>query len=375
MIMDYMDKEKLVADFFAGYESEPLVMAPEDFFLIKKNGILDAEMILELQSDVEAALGKGCFVIINDEDINACAMEKDGVSIIALYAGTIQKMLCDACIMMLSDEFLPEVGDMEACCHNISLDDHGMGTDEKSNSVVTVDISGDYTREAVGYMIASLAIYFIVYHELGHHKLGHIKNLRERYGLFYQEASHSDVSDGYAEERKRMELEADSYAADLIVEKMDSLMERWGEYLDIDFGYSEMFQLLIPALVIMKENLPVEAYSVKEMEGSFYYPNIIRISLIAMLVARKPHIKKVLWNDISAVFQEDEECRKQFEEENDIVVLDESGNLTERAYEYFYALMIGGTEQIYTNIFVGNYSSEMFQNDIKAMIWFRYLYK
>lgn len=375
MIMDYTDKEKLVADFFVGHEPEPLVMAPEDFFLIKKNGILDAEMVLELQSDVEAALGKGCFVIINDDDINVCAMEKDGVSIIALNAGTIQKMLCDACIMMLSDEFLPEVGDIEACCHNINLDDHGMRTDGKNNSVLTIDISGDYTREAVGYMIASLAIHFIVYHELGHHKLGHIKNLKEKYGLFYQEASHSDFSDGYVEERKRMELEADSYAADMIVEKMDSLTERWGEYLDIDFGYSEMFQLLIPALVIMKENLPVEAYSVKEMEGSFYYPNIIRISLIAMLVARKPHIKEVLWNDISAVFQEDEECRKRFEEENDIVVLDESGNLTERAYEYFYALMIGGTEQIYTNIFVGKYSPAMFQTDIKAMIWFRYLYK
>lgn len=30
-------------------------------------------------------------------------------------------------------------------------------------------------------------------------------------------------------------------------------MKLWGEYLDIDFGYSEMFQLLIPALVIIKE--------------------------------------------------------------------------------------------------------------------------
>ena len=375
MIKDDLDKEKLVADFFVGHESEPLVMAPEDFFLITKNGILDADIVLELQSEVETALGKGCFVIINDEDINACAMEKDGVPIIALYAGTTQKMLCDACIMMLSDEFLPEVGDMDACYHNISLDDHGMRTEGKNNSVVTVDISGDYTREAVGYMIASLAIHFIVYHELGHHKLGHIKNLREKYGLFYQEASHTDISEGYEEERKQMELEADSYAADLIVEKMDSLMERWGEYLDIDFGYSEMFQLLIPALVIMKENLPVEAYSVQEIESSFYYPNIIRISLIAMLVARKPHIKKVLWNDISAMFLEDEEYRKQFEEENDMVVLDESGNLIERAYDYFYALMIGGTEQIYTSIFVGNYSPAMFQADIKAMIWFRYLYK
>lgn len=371
----YLDKEKLLADYFPGHESDPLIMDPEEFFLIKKNGILDAGIVLELQSSVESVLGNGCFAIINDENVNACAMEKDGVSIIALYAGTIQKMLCDACIMMLSDEFLPEVGDMRACYHNINLDDHGMKTDGKNNSVVTIDISGDYTREAVGYMIASLAVHFIVYHELGHHRLGHIKNLRERYGLFYQEALHTEISEEYAEERRRMELEADSYAADLIVEKMDSLMKRWGEYLDIDFGYSEMFQLLIPALVIMKENLPVEAYSVKEMESSFYYPNIIRISLIAMLVARKPHIKEVLWNDISAVFQEDEECRKQFEEENDIVVLDESGNLMEEAYEYFYALMIGGTEQIYTKIFVGNNLSKMFQTDLKAMYWFRYLYK
>lgn len=375
MIKDYLDKEKLIADFFAGHESDPLILSPEDFFLIKKNGILDAEIVLELQSAVEAVLGKGCFVIINDENVNACAMEKDGVSIIALYAGTIQKMLCDACVMMLSDEFLPEVGNIEACYHNISIDDHGLKTDGEKNSVVSVDISGDYTREAVGYMIASLAVHFIIYHEVGHHKLGHIKKLKEEYGLFYQEALQTEILEGYAEERKLMELEADSYAVDLLVDKMDSLMGRWGEYLDIDFGYSEMFQLLIPALVIIKENLPAEAYSIKEIENSFYYPNIIRISLIAMLVARKPHIKEVLWNDILAVFQEDEEYRKQFEEDNGIVVLDESLQLNEMAYDLFYGLMIGGTEQIYTKIFVGDNLSAMFQTDLKAMYWFRYLYK
>lgn len=375
MRKDYLDKEKLIADFFAGHESDPLIMDPEEFFLIKKNGILDAEIVLELQSSVESVLGNGCFAIINDENVSACAMEKDGVSIIALYAGTIQKILCDACIMMLSDEFLPEVGDMGACYHNVSIDDHGMRIEGENNSVVTVDISGDYTREAVGYMIASLAIHFITYHEVGHHKLGHIKKLKEKYGLFYQESLRTEISEEYAEERKLMELEADSYAVDLIVDKMDSLMERWGEYLDIDFGYSEMFQLLIPALVIIKENLPMEANSVKEIENSFYFPNIIRISLTAMMVARQPHIKKVLWNDILAVFREDEEYRKQFEEENDIVVLDENLQLTETAYEWFYALMIGGTEQIYTKIFVGNNLSKMFQTDLKAMYWFRYLYK
>lgn len=372
---DYLDKEKLIAEFFTGHGSDPLVMDPEEFFLLKKNGILDAEIILELQSSVESALGKGCFIIINDENVNACAMEKDGIPIIALYAGTIQKMLCDASIMMLSDEFLTEVGNMEACYHDVSIDEHGMKTDGEYDSVVTVDVSGDYVREAVGYMIASLAVHFIVYHEVGHHKLGHIKKLKEKYGLFYQEALHTEISEGYAEERRRMELEADSYAVDLIVDKMDALMERWGEYLDVEFGYSEMFQLLIPALVIIKENLPVEAYSVKEMENSVYLPNIIRISLTVMMVAGQPHIKEVLWNDIRAMFRENEEYRKLFEKENGIVVLDKSHQLTETAYERFYALMIAGTEQIYTKIFLGNYLPAMFQTDLKAMYWFRYLYK
>lgn len=370
-----MEKEKLIADFFIGYESDPIIINPEEFFLVKKNGILDAEIILELQEKIESFLGNGCFVIVNDESVNACAMERDEIPIIALYAGTIRKVFCDASIMMLSDEFLIGVGNMEACYHDVSIDEHGMRVDEEDDSLLKIDISGDDVREAVGYMIASLAIHFIIYHEVGHHKLGHIKKLKEKYDLFYQEALHTENLQKYVEERKQMELDADLYAADLIVETMDSLMGRWGEYLNIDFGYSEMFQLLIPALVIVKENLPVEAYSVKEIENSFYLPNIIRIALTVMVVARKPHIKEVLCNDILAMFREDEEYRKQFEEENSIVVLDDANQLTERAFERFYALMIAGTEQIYTKIFLGSYLPTMFQMDIKAMHWFLYSYK
>ena len=375
MLNDYLEKEKLIASFFTGYESEPIIINPENFFIVKKNGILDAEIILELQAKIEFFLGKGCFVIINDESVNACAMEKDGISIIALYAGTIKKVFCDASIMMLSDEFLIGLGNMEACYHNISIDEHGLRMDEEDNSLLKIDISGDDVREAVGYMIASLAIHFIIYHEVAHHKLGHIKKLKEKYNLFYQEILHTENLQEYVEERKQMELEADLYAADLIVEVMESLMGRWGEYLDINFGYSEMFQLLIPALVIVKENLPVEAYSVKEIENSFYLPNIIRTALTVMVVAKNPHIKEVLCNDILAMFLEDEEYRKQFEEENGVVVLDDSNQLTETAFERLYALMIVGTEQIYTKIFLGSYLPVMFQTDIKAMNWFLNIYK
>lgn len=375
MTKDYLEKEKLISDFFKGHKCDPIIVNPKDFFLVDKNGIWDADIIFELQEKVENFLGNGCFVIINDEGVNARAMEKDGVPIIALYAGTIKKVFCDASIMMLSDEFLNGIGNMDACYHNVSIDEHGLKVDEEDKTLLKIDISGDRDREVVGYMIASLAIYFIIYHEVGHHKLGHVKTLKEKYNLFYQEALNTENSQNYVEERKQMELDADLYAADLLVETMDSLMECWGEYLNIKIGYSEMFQLLIPALVIIKENLPVKTYSDKEIEDSYYLPNIIRVVLAVMVVAEKPHIKEVLYNDILEMFREDEEYRKQFEEENGIVVLDDSNQLTKKAFERFYTLMITSTEQIYSKIFLGSYLPAVFQTDIKAMHWFLYLYK
>lgn len=375
MLKDYWEKEKLVAEFFEECKAKPIVINPKDFLLIKNNGILDAEIIQELQVKIETLLGKSCFVIVNDDEVNACAMEKNGIPIIALYAGAIRKVFCDASIMMLSDEFLVGVGNMDACYHKINMDEHGLRVDDEDASVMKVSISGDDVREAVGYMIASLAIHFISYHEIGHHKLEHIKKLKEKYNLFYQEVAKIEDVKKCAEERKQMELEADLYAADLLVETMDFLIERWSKCLNMELGYSEIFQLLVPALVIVKENLPVEEFSVKEVENSSYFPNIIRISIVLMVIAMKPHIKEVLCRDVLEMFCEDEEYRIQFERENNMAVLDEYEQLTESAFERYYALMISSTEQIYNQIFWGSYAPQMFQSDISAMNWFLHLYK
>lgn len=115
-------------------------------------------------------------------------------------------------------------------------------------------------------MIACLAIHFIVYHEVGHHEKGHVKRLKEKYNLFYSETPYTWISDKYLEERKWMEVEADMYAVDLFIEKMESLMECWGKYLEMDVTYSEMFQLIVPALVIVKENLPTEVLLVEDID-------------------------------------------------------------------------------------------------------------
>ncbi len=227
-----------------------------------------------MQSTVESILGKGCFVIINDESVNACAMEKDGIPIIALYMGAIKKIICDASIMMLSEDFLTGVGDMAACYPNIHAADYAVKADQAEGSLEEMIISGDYCRELIGYMIANLAIHFIVYHEVGHHVCGHVKMLKDKYNLFYTEVSGTEITDEQLEERKQMELDADLYAAQLLMD-----------------------------------------------------------------------------------------------------VLDDSLQLTEKAFECYCSLMIASTEQTYADIFFGSYSPAIFHPDIKAINWFRYLYK
>ena len=146
-------------------------------------------------------------------------------------------------------------------------------------------------------------------------------------------------------------------------------------YLDMNITYSEMFQLLVPAFVIVKESLPTEVWRSEETEKGYYLPNIIRISIIVMVIAGQPHIKKVLYPDLLELFTENIEFRTQFEELYGIRVFDDDSQLSREAYEKFYSFMIVNAEQLYADIFVGNHAGTTFLKDIKAMEWFLYQYK
>ena len=302
-------------------------------------------------------------------------MEKNGIPIIALCAGTLKKILYSASLLMLSDAFLPEVGNIAACYHDISSNAYPPKTDEIDGSVLKITISGDPCREKVGYMIAYLAIHFIVYHEVGHHKKGHVRKLKEKYNLYYSETPYTWISDKYLEERKQMELEADMYAIDMLIEKIDSLMECWSSHLNMEITYSEIFQLIVPALVIIKENLPTEVWHIGEIENGYYLPNIVRIGFIVMILANQPHIKKVMYPNILELFTEDKEFRMQFEKSYEIEVFDDNFQLNKDVYEYFFSLMVTNSEQLYADIFVGNHLKTTFLSDVKALNWFLYQYK
>lgn len=62
---DHTEKEKILRGFWGDNESNPFVLDIDDFFLLKENGILDAKVMLRLQSEVEALVGSGCFALID----------------------------------------------------------------------------------------------------------------------------------------------------------------------------------------------------------------------------------------------------------------------------------------------------------------------
>lgn len=230
----------------------------------------------------------GFFIIINDEQVNAFAMKKNDISVVAINAGSIKKIMYSANLTMLSDKILLGIGDMSACRENIIAEEYPI-TEDGDN--VLLYISGDSTREAVGYMIANLAVRFMLYHEIEHHEEGHVKRFNDKYSLFCKEVS-NDKERIELEERKKREFEADMYAMTQIVNDFEILAEIWGKVLNLEVTYSEMFQLLVPALVIVKENLCMDVHNNEQIENSFYLPNIIRVVIDFAIIFMDKKVKK-----------------------------------------------------------------------------------
>lgn len=362
------DKDVFLIEFFQNETSHPLVRDFQDFLVIKKNGIFDSDLLLELESNIVEVLGKSCFALINDDmQVNARAMIKDKIPIITLYTGTVIKILFAANIMMLNKDFLPGVGNMDACYDTVSYDDFSMKKDNKDN--IIMPISGDYYREMIGYIVANLAIRFIVYHEIGHHKEGHIKYFSEQ-GLKFNDAINNESVVIDYDKRKEIELDADLFAMKMIVDETDKLIEKWNGILNADFTYSEVFQLTLSALILIKENLSVDVYQLEEIETSSYIPNIMRITLSASIMFLNELFRNAIYEDVSKILLTDDESRKELEKFSGRHAFDDKGFLKEDSFFTYISLMIVQIEQIYCEIFIGSSYTNAFFLDTKAIEWY-----
>lgn len=363
-------------EFFAVINDRQLVINPDAFFPIKKNGIFDSHTLTSFQQVARDKIKNCCLVYINnDEEVNARAILKNDLPVIAIYSGAVKKILYCANLMMLSEKFLPGVGNLDACYAEVTTEAFPIGLDEHDKVTLTMPVSGDVTRQLTGYMIAHLALCFLVFHEIGHHVEGHFDKWKDRFGLACNDAIVANEDELKSGVRKKLEFEADLYAISESITYMEYVMEPWSRIIGIDLTYTELIQLMIPALVLIKENFSYDAFLPDEIKLSYYLPNIIRLSFSAISLSMHQKTRGMVTKDLTALFNEDEQFKKIFERQNNIKVFDKNMKLTDRAFGGYFANMIVGTKQIYNDIFVGSSYPIAFTADSIALDWYDNMYE
>lgn len=102
----------------------------------------------------------GFFIIINDEQVNAFAMKKNDISVVAINAGSIKKIMYSANLMMLSDKILLGIGDMSACRENIIAEEYPITED--GDNVAFVYFGRFYKRSSRVYDCKSCGQIYVV---------------------------------------------------------------------------------------------------------------------------------------------------------------------------------------------------------------------
>lgn len=157
-------------------------------FILGDQGILTSDFFEnEIAAKVKQEIANGRFLILNEDSINAYAYTEDGSNVVAITKGSLYCCLYMANFFMLKDDFFPDIGNPDACYPNASPSLFPITVDRDGNTVFPV--SGDDERRNIGYVITVLALKYMVYHEVGHHKLGHLKQDKELYGLEVGEAN------------------------------------------------------------------------------------------------------------------------------------------------------------------------------------------
>ena len=336
--MTLHEKDNLITEGKRKSLNDPPIFL-KDNFVLSDQEILDSEFLFsDLEKSVQSSTDNGAFIILNDNTVNAYAYNRNGFNVVAMTYG---------------------------CIYSFETDSGRVQTFERSKREPSLPVSGDDERRKIGYIIASLAIKYIVYHEIGHHVCGHLKKHKNVYGLEGGENCEKIYSELSANVHKKLELEADSFAVNMLISEFDVLEDKWSAYFEVPLQHLELAMLFVTALVIVKESLNEVLLSLQHIEKSAYPPAIIR-SIFAIVT--------VLSNDTRLLneFREALALETEYSDEADEVV-EQSVNysdselgelLQQKMVEIFVT-----SEQIYADIFWGRYDSPMFIGNYLAHDW------
>lgn len=362
--MHFKDKERLLTDEKRKMLGKSPLFAPEDFMLADQQILTADFFVSEIEKQVRDSVENGAFIILNDSSVNAYAYRREGYNVVALTLGSIYNCLYTANLFMLSKDFFPDIGNETLFDNEVRAVDFPAQTAEDGE--ISLPVSGDDERRNIGYIIAAMAIKYMVYHEIGHHVLGHLEQYDEVLGLDCGETGELVKNAANPEQFKRIEAEADLFAAEKLAGEFDELAEKWNPYFEVPLEHLEFSMLMIAALVIVKENLNEELLSVEEIEERKYVPAIVRLVLdMSVLVLEKNVHLREQFRQMLRYEAEDNPDVQSYnpvdEREIELLLIERMSNVAVMA------------EQVYADIFVGSYDPAVFQSDFLGYEWWRQL--
>ena len=364
--MSLENKELLITDVKKQALGNPALYPMEDFALADQNILTTGFLTDELERRVRECVENGCLIVLNENAVNAYAYSRQGYNVVALTFGSIYRCIYTSDLFMLSENYFPEIGDEKACFSDVTTKLYP--PENGDNGEISFPVSGDDERRNTGYMIASLAIKYMVYHEIGHHACGHLQTHREILGLDNGEAGRAIRTRLSPDEFKLIETEADTYAVQKLVSEFDELVERWNPYFEVPLGHLEMSLLLITALVIVKENLSEELFSLQEIDKSGYLPTIVRLII---------SLHTIMGTDRQLTEEYREAMILNAEYLGQEELIDELRSLdNERLRVMLREYLANATvvfEQIYADIFLGRHDQAVFQSDFLGSEWWEKL--
>ena len=364
------NKEKLITESKRKELGESPIFDVKDFVLRDQEILTSDFFETELEAKIHLNIENGYFIILNDDDVNAYAYTKDGCNVIALTRGSIYKCLYAADLFMLKEDFFPEIEDSEMpglCYKKVTTSLFHPVINDK---LIEFPVSGDKTRRNIGYIITALALKHMVYHEIGHHTLGHLKQQQDIYGLQYGEVHAVENDDITADRFKKMEIEADIFSVQRIMDELEDLEAKWNYLFEVELMHMEYASLLIVALVIVKECLAPEIVFAEEIEQSKYLPKFIRL-IIEMSVISSANNNKLI-SEFKDILRSDSGTREIIENEIGSVLIDDPDQLQKALIAYMNSIAVF-SEQTYKEIFYGTSSPLAFWDDLKAAEWWKRL--
>lgn len=338
-------------------------------FLLRDQEILTLDFFdIELEGKIQANIENGYFIILNDKDVNAYAYTKDGCSVIALTKGSIYACLYAADLFMLKDDFFPEIEDLEMPGLTYREVTTSLFPPVINDKSIEFTVSGDKTRRNIGYIITALALKYMVYHEIGHHVLGHLNLQQDIYGLQYGEVHVIDSAAITYDHFKRMEMEADIFSVQHIIDEFEDMEAKWNPLFEVELSHMEYASLLIAALVIVKECLAPDVVFEDGIERSQYLPKLMRLVIDISVIALENN--KKLISEFKDILSMETGTREIIENEIGPVSIDDSDQL-QRALIIYMSSIAAFSEQTYKEIFYGTSNPLVFWDDLNAAKWWK----